>query len=257
MEKMPYSARLKLIGENKTIAKTGSYTRADGAEIKLYCTGQSLAAETVLEQPEILPDITRKTAFRIADHTDHADTISAILHLRQQGVCGEIMALNFANAMFAGGGYRLGGDAQEESLCRCSLLYHAILPHSEYYNKHRFRPSPLYSDSMLISNAVPIIRDMNGTLLPEPTVCTFVTCAAVNRNYAKLLFISDKKINDVMENRINGIVCAMVKRKPDAIVLGAFGCGMFGNKRDIVLPLIEKAVNRWVPDEMKVVFAQP
>lgn len=257
MDKISYGTRLKIASENKTIAQTGSYKGPDGREVKLFCTGQSLAAETVLEEPELLPEITRKTVFRISENTRKSDTISCILALRQEGVCGEIMALNFANAMFAGGGYRLGGDAQEESLCRCSLLYSAILPHSEYYKKHRFPPSPLYSSSMLISNAVPVIRNMKGELLADPTVCTFVTCAAVNRYYAKLIFTSEEKISKAMEERINGIVCAMVKRKPEAIVLGAFGCGMFGNKREVVLPLIEKAVNRWVPDEIKVFYAQP
>lgn len=257
MEKISYAARLKIASENKTIAKTGSYPGPDGKEVKLYCTGQSLAAETVLEEPEQLPEITRKTPFSIAGNTHKTDTISCILALRKEGICGEIMALNFANAMFAGGGYRLGGDAQEESLCRCSLLYSAILPHAEYYRKHRFPPSPMYSSSMLISNAVPVIRNMKGELLADPTVCTFVTCAAVNRYYAKLLFTSEDKITAAMETRINGIICAMAKRKPEAIVLGAFGCGMFGNKRETVLPLIEKAVNRWIPDETRVFFAQP
>lgn len=257
MKKMTYGKRLKIASENKAIVKQGFYNCSNGTVVKLNCSRQSLKTKTSLKTPILLPDISRSTKFNITENTRKNDTISCVLSLRNEGITGEIIALNFANALFAGGGYRLGGDAQEESLCRCSLLYFAILPHTEYYNKHRVLPFPLYSNRMLISDSVPVIRNMNGDLLTEPTVCTFITCAAVNRYYSKLLFIPEKKIKSVMEERINGIICAMAERNPEAIVLGAFGCGMYGNKRKVIIPMIENAINRWITDEVKVVFAQP
>ena len=41
------------------------------------------------------------------------------------------------------------------------------------------------------------------------------------------------------------------------IVLGAFGCGMFGNRREKVLPVFEEMINSYVPEDIEVVFAIP
>ncbi|MCQ2416343.1 MAG: TIGR02452 family protein [Oscillospiraceae bacterium] len=257
MKNLSWSRQLQIANENHTIARRGSYALPGGEVVKLYCTGKTLAAETVLLYDDTLTEQQRQTPFTIAENTYPTDTISCILKLREEGISGEILALNFANAQVPGGAYLLGGTAQEESLCRCSLLFYAIRPHHEYYLRHWARFTPFASHRMLMSNAVPVIRSMDGSLLTEPTVCTFLTCAAVNRREAKLFFASEKRIANTMEERINRIVCAIAKRKPQVAVLGAFGCGAFGNRREIVLPLIEQAVNRYLPDDVRIVFAQP
>ena len=41
------------------------------------------------------------------------------------------------------------------------------------------------------------------------------------------------------------------------LVLGAFGCGVFGNKREVVYPMFEDAINRYLPEDITVVFADP
>lgn len=255
---MNWFTRLKIYRENGAISRQGFYT-AGGSTVRLAKTGSALAAETVCFAPDaVVPaPVSRETVFRLSESTMRTDTVSAVLALREEGVTGEIIALNFANAMAAGGGYRLGGDAQEESLCRCSLLYNAIKGNKQFYRPHRLRPTPFYSDRIMISPSVPVIRRMDGTLLSEPAECSFLTCAAVNRNFAKLLLRSDKKIEAAMRQRIDKIIAVIAERRPAAAVLGAFGCGMFGNKRQAVLPMFEEAVNRLMPDAVRVVFADP
>ncbi|MBR5405096.1 MAG: TIGR02452 family protein [Oscillospiraceae bacterium] len=255
---MRYSDRLRIFRENRKIAASGSYEAA-GRQVFLPKSAAALAKETVCLFPDAVqaPENGRTEPFRLAEHTVQTDTISAVLQLRAAGVTGEIIALNFANAMAAGGGYRLGGDAQEESLCRCSMLYPAILGNRAFYRPHRLRPTPFYSDRMLISPDVPVIRSSDGSLLSEPVPCTFLTCAAVNRRIAKLLLRSDRRIEAAMRQRIEKIVAAAAERRPAAVVLGAFGCGAFGNKRKAVLPMFEDAVNRLMPDGVQVVFADP
>ena len=46
-------------------------------------------------------------------------------------------------------------------------------------------------------------------------------------------------------------------KKPDVLVLGAFGCGIFGNKREKVLPVFEEMINSFVPEDIEVIFAIP
>lgn len=196
--------------------------------------------------------IEREKYYSVSEHIEQATTIQAILKYSKQ----KVVALNFANAMFAGGGYIIGGDAQEESLCRSSMLYYTIKEQKLYYQKNRLHLLPDYTDTMIYSQNVPIIRDSNGNLLETYVLCDFITCPAVNRTFAKFIF-TDKKINDKMTVRINKIISLAASNNPDIIILGAFGCGVFGNKSETIFRIFENAINSFVPDDIKVIFAIP
>ena len=87
-----------------------------------------MRSETVSALPE--PEkVQRSSCYRVADYTVNATTVEGILHYAADK---RVLALNFANAMYAGGGYVLGGNAQEESLCRASLLYYTIKGQKKY-----------------------------------------------------------------------------------------------------------------------------
>lgn len=198
--------------------------------------------------------IDRKSKYYLKDNIVNQSTIDCILNLRKQ-FNGNIIALNFANANFSGGGYILGGDAQEESLCRASMLYYTIKDCNKFYNHNRFKSVPfIYSDYMIYSPNVPIIRNGNDILLDNPIECSFITCPAVNRTFAKF-FTSNKKIKSIMKRRIEKILSLAVSKNPQVIVLGAWGCGVFGNQKDVVLNLFENAINEIVPDSIKIIFA--
>lgn len=197
--------------------------------------------------------ITRNQIFRVSENISPVTTVKAIL---DNSDCSKIIALNFANAMYAGGGYVLGGNAQEESLCRASMLYYTIKTQKEYYRKNRIHILPDYTDCMIYSGNVPVMRDDSGKLLENPVKCDFITCPAVNRTFAKFMF-SDKKITSKMTVRINKIISLSVSKNPDVIILGAFGCGMFGNKRDVIFSIFENTINNLVPDSIKIIFAVP
>lgn len=219
---------------------------------RIHTFGQfpQMRSETVTETSA--PEVQRSTAFRAAAHSVRTDTISCVLS--QTGK--HCAALNFANAMFPGGGYILGGNAQEEALCRASLLYYTIRTQKRYYRRNRLHVLPDYTDTLIYSEHVPIIRSNDGTLLETPVPCDFITCPAVNRTFAKFFF-SKKHCNAVMERRITKLVQLAVSGKPDVIVLGAFGCGEFGNRREVVYPMFERAITRYVPDEIQILFADP
>ncbi|MDO4863239.1 MAG: TIGR02452 family protein [Ruminococcus sp.] len=195
----------------------------------------------------------RSSHYSVADNTVSATTVGAILHYAADR---RVIALNFANAMYAGGGYVLGGNAQEESLCRASLLYYTIKKQKKYYRSNRLHVLPDYTDVMIYSANVPVIRDDRGELLGRQLRCDFITCPAVNRTFAKFMMPS-KRIDRIMRGRIERIIALAVMKKPDVLVLGAFGCGMFGNRRDKVLPVFEEMINSYVPDDIEVVFAIP
>ncbi|MBR2087065.1 MAG: TIGR02452 family protein [Oscillospiraceae bacterium] len=196
--------------------------------------------------------VTRSGTFRVSEHLLQTDTISAVRQYPDKRVC----ALNFANANFPGGAYILGGSAQEEALCRASLLYYTIRTAHAYYRRNHLHVLPDYTDSMIYSEHVPVIRDNTGNRLTAPAECDFITCPAVNRTFAKLL-MSGKKLDAVMERRITQIIVLAADRSPDVLILGAFGCGVFGNRRETVYPMFEQAINRYLPETVEVVFADP
>ena len=249
------TTRRRIYRENKTIAAENAYT-AGGKTVRL---DRSAVQNTYYPKDAELPvrTLPQVRAFDLAAETVPLDTVTCVQVLRQEGVKGEILALNFANAMAAGGGYRVGGDAQEESLCRCSLLYDELIRQTAFYRNHRLRPTPLYSHAMILTRNVPVIREMSGELLEQPFSCSFLTCAAVNRRVAKLLLIPDSIIRKTMQARIERIMALTAEIAPEVVVLGAFGCGAFGNKRKVVLPMMEQAVRQQLPPEIRVVFAIP
>lgn len=224
--------------ENDRLFKTGSYP--------------DMRSETVTDLPE-LPVVNRKKPYRVDENTVSETTIQSVLRNAEEK---RVIALNFANAMYPGGGYVLGGNAQEESLCRATLLYYTIKTQKKYYRKNRLHVLPNYTDVMIYSENVPVIRDDTGALLSEQLTCSFITCPAVNRTFAKFM-MSGKKIDRIMRTRIKRIITLGVMKEPDIMVLGAFGCGMFGNKRQKVLPVFEEMINKYVPDGIEVIFAIP
>ena len=60
-----------------------------------------------------------------------------------------------------------------------------------------------------------------------------------------------------MERRITKLVQLAVSGKPDVIVLGAFGCGAFGNKREEILPMFERAAGTYGGNDAEIIFAIP
>ena len=195
--------------------------------------------------------LTREAPFVLSESVQKLTTVECILQNRGK----RVLALNFANALFAGGAYSMGGNAQEESICRASLLYYTIREEREFYANNRKRLSALYTDGMIFSENVPIIRDGSGALLDERMTADLITCPAVNRH--ELLPWQRKSADEVMERRIEKIVSFMQSQSPDVMVLGAFGCGAFGNKREIILPYFEAAINKYTDGTAEIIFAIP
>lgn len=182
-------------------------------------------------------------------------TINSIIQLRNSGISGNIVALNFASARNPGGGFETGANAQEESIARASALYPCLIKCSEFYEFHRKQGSPLYSDKMIYSPDVPIFRADSGKFLNEPILCSIITSPAVNANVARGRGISESIINETMNMRIKNILKLALSKNPSAIVLGAFGCGVFGNNPKEVASMFASQLKENMSSNIKIVFA--
>lgn len=138
--------------------------------------------------------------------------------------------LNFASAKNPGGGFLNGARAQEESLARSSALY-ACIEGRQMYCHHRGLSDCMYTSWMIWSPAVPVVRDDHGgTLLDEPYVASFLTAPAPN---AGVVLSRDpsrrEEVTEVLASRVTRALSIAAAHEATHLVLGAWGCGVFGN----------------------------
>jgi len=135
----------------------------------------------------------------------------------------KVIALNFANGIHPGGGFLSGAKAQEEVLCRSSALYLTLVG-DPMYEAHSKRPEPDSTDWAIYSPDVPVFRTDDGTALEEPWLLSFISCAAP---YAPA--IGQPRSGDLLQRRIHRVLNIARSYGYSALVLGAWGCGAFGN----------------------------
>ncbi len=148
--------------------------------------------------------------------------------------------LNFASAKNPGGGFLRGTTTQEESLVKASGLYPCISKMKEMYAYNRNFDDGLSSDYMIFSPEVPVFKDDNGTLLDDYHLLSFITAPAVNMNCVD----KPDEVPRVMQSRIDKIINLGVLHKQEAMVLGAFGCGVFKNDPYKVATYFKKSLER-------------
>jgi uncharacterized protein (TIGR02452 family) len=170
---------------------------------------------------------------------ENMTTLDAARSLIAEG-CHPVL-LNFASATHPGGGFLGGARAQEEYLARSSGLY-ACIKSNPMYAFHRSRRNHLYTNYAIYSPEVPVFRSDDGTLLDEPYTVGIITCPAAN---AKAMAPERKdEIGPAMWLRILKVLSIGVKHGHDSIVLGAWGCGAFGNDGHEIAALFQKALEQ-------------
>lgn len=191
------------------------------AGTKLYRpdAGQQLAAELT---PPASPQATQ---FRV----DNCTTFAAVRRLLAEGTSDPV-CLNFASAKNPGGGFLGGSQAQEECLARASALYATLLTALPYYEANRAQRSSLYTDHLIYSPQVPVFRDDDDQLLAEPYATSIITSPAVNAGAVATNQPHEiAQIEPVMRERLAHVLSVAIAHGHDAIVLGAWGCGVFRN----------------------------
>ena len=168
---------------------------------------------------------------------------------------GRVCILNFASYKEPGGGFLAGSIAQEECSCHESLLYNVLnafqIDYYEYNKQHLNRA--LYHNRALYSED--IIFEHNG----ESKKCDVLTCAAPNYYAAdKYGFVSKEVNSKHIRSRIRFLLSIILdKGNVDTAVLGAFGCGVFGQDPTEVATIFKEEIKNIFGDNTstKFVFA--
>lgn len=142
-------------------------------------------------------------------------TLDAALRYRDGKTC----VLNFASFKNPGGGFLRGTVAQEEYLCQNSTLYNVISQFPAFYEKNRLNTNDaLYWNRAIYSPGI--------VVLPSEVKVDVLSCAAPNIKASRM--IDSKKVQAVI-SRIKFVLDILEKEACDTVILGAFGCGVFGN----------------------------
>ncbi len=241
------SRRLRAIAhETVEIAERGWYQDPHGAEVRLD-VGPAVAGTRLYLPEEDLPaGVPGPTG--VVEVTGES-TLAAAHRLG-----GDVAALVFASARNPGGGFLNGAQAQEESIARSSALYPCLRAAGEFYAFHRSHAELTYTDRVIYSPGVPVFRDDKATLLRKPYPVTFLTAAAPNRsairnNQPEL----EAEVPAVLRRRAARVLAVAAAHGHRRLVLGAWGCGVFGNDPTTVAEAFAAALDRYSMEH--VVFA--
>ncbi len=167
------------------------------------------------------------------------------------------LALIFGSAKKPGGGVLSGAKAQEEDVSLSTTWYFNVKDCDEYYKiKHE---SLLYSEQCLYVKEAFYLIDDHG-FEDDIKKISLIGCAAPNlkemmSNYS-LRTKETMDVYNVLKERIKSILVLAEKEKHPNIILGAWGCGVFGLNPLIVSSIFKEVINNTTYSG-KIIFAIP
>lgn len=239
-------AKNKLSAEKQTALIDKNY-----AERVNYCIQNTILYDFRTSQEHLSPkDISRnfETNIKILD----TDSVIAA----KDNSDGKTVVLNFASFKNPGGLFMNGSMAQEESLCHASILYNVLRAFEDTYYKDNITMlnNALYQDRALYTPNILFKLPQNVSFL-----CDIITCAAPNAYAAKhYKNIANSEIETVMRNRIKTVLYICEENKAETLILGAYGCGVFGNDAEFVANCFKNELDNDYKNTFKnVIFAIP
>ncbi len=143
--------------------------------------------------------------------------------------------LNFASYRHAGGGFITGAWAQEEAICHDSTLYNVLCKFESFYaeNEHNLNRS-LYTDRAIFSPGVVFSRG------GKQAECGVITCAAPNFGAAQGRGVTEQENETALRQRVDFVISIAEEQGCDTVILGAWGCGVFGQDPAAVARLFKE-----------------
>ena len=250
------AARADVYKNNCEIFQAGEYMTTSGKAVKL--NPAAMLAGTVVYDAACQPLISEGEPVKTLTGVANLGSIELGRELQLKGF--NPVILNLADAYIACGWYYKGSSAQEESLCRQSTLSQSLY---QFYGAEQatrsgvaFRGKRYPMDlrhGAIYSPHVTVFREgaaKGFALMDEPYEMAFISCAALdfNEKHGKNLeyrssdggFTSEGR--EIMRSKIRTIYGAALAGGHDAIVLGAFGCGAFRLRPDLVADLFRQVL---------------
>lgn len=189
---------------------------------------------------------------------DDIDSVSAIYKYQE----GKTAVLNFSSYKEAGGMFLNGSKAQEECLCHESFLYNVLSQFKESFYKENCKQKnrALYLNRALYSPGIcfeKIVFSDGIKNQVQVTACDVITCASPNKTAAQTYcFVSNEVNRKTLMERIKFVLDIAAFHGVETLILGAYGCGVFGQDPKEVAEIFKEFLS--VQKNFKtVIFAIP
>ncbi|MCD7828140.1 MAG: TIGR02452 family protein [Clostridiales bacterium] len=158
----------------------------------------------------------------------------------------QVLVLNLASATQPGGRTRSGANAQEEDLCRRTSLLLSLESEDakKYYEYNNARKTRMGSDAIMLSPYVEVVKDASSETLSEPFSISVMSCAAPMIRLGPE-GMSQSEYEEMLYKRIQGMLLVAASHNYRHLILGAFGCGVYGNDAAIVSDLFAGAIRNF------------
>ena len=262
------AARADVYKNNCEIFQAGEYMTTSGKIVKL--NPAAMLAGTVVYDAFCQPSTSKGEPVKTLTGVANIGSIELGRELQLKGF--NPVILNLADAYIACGWYYKGSSAQEESLCRQSTMSQSLY---QFYGAEQatrsgvaFRGKRYPMDlrhGAIYSPHVTVFREgaaKGFELMEEPYETAFISCAALdfnekhgkNREYRSSDGGFTSEGREIMRSKIRTIYGAALAGGHDAIVLGAFGCGAFRLRPDLVAALFRDVLfEPSIKDRFKVI----
>ena len=222
-----------------------------------------LVREARINRVKIVDMTTQEAIWKIY----HGDQV-----FRDIGICFDeenerLAALNFASFRNPGGMYMEGSSAQEESLCHHSNLYSALSNRDDYYRANRYllhdgvyATRGLYTPDVYFFNPDDEnVQNCNINPDTDTAICDVITLAAPNHKAAVNHGVDEDIFYHAMIDRVDAIISVAAQMNVNVLILGAYGCGVFGwNPEEVADIFFDRIVT--LPQSLSIdnfVFAIP
>lgn len=235
--------RVKILRETMKAAEDGFYF-VEEQEVKLPVSFNQIketklySAEQIAQLPKVTPTSNKSVRIILRNQ----DTLEAAFDLHQHRMETEkpVLVLNFANPHRPGGGIRSKPGTQEEHLCvkttlLCSLETEEASP---FYQTNLDCGTQAQTDTILYSPNTVVIRNPDLSLREDPFPIAVMTVSAPIASRMERSELAD--LENILRNRIYDIIRTAIEEGYTRLVLGAWGCGNFGNDPDLVAKLFHE-----------------
>ena len=224
----------------------------DIIKLKKYSGAQNTARKgTVLYTPQQIEEYRNKSYAVMGDQckitvTEETTQIAAHRLVVKEKI-DDVLLLNFASAKHAGGGFLRGSKAQEEDLCRCSGLYDCLENSENFYEYNVKKGTPLYSDHTMYSPNVPWFRKSSKDAPGDLFLASVITSPAPNAGaYFRTHPEGHAEVEKVLRRRAEAILLIAMVNGHRNLILGAWGCGVFGNSPEVVASIFNDLLHNYM-----------
>ncbi len=183
------------------------------------------------------------------------DATSAVL-ARGRGLASacDLAVLDFASFLYPAGGYERGNWGQEQALCAESFLFNVLREHAGWYaeNRRRHVNCHLYRNRALVVPRVRFERDRYHSYAD-----VIVAAAPDARRAREEYRVDDEALLAALRSRVRLVMAIADELRHERVVLGAFGCGIFGWDAAVVAEAFRAELAGGGHVAREVVFAVP